>query len=98
MPTLCGGTGEVREPDENVKEICEKVREEVQAKSGKQFQEFTPVSFRSQLVNGTNYFIKVRGGGDEHLHLRVHKSFQGDLTLSSYQLSKTAEDELVYFQ
>ncbi|XP_042906836.1 cystatin-A2 isoform X2 [Parasteatoda tepidariorum] len=35
------------------------VKDEVQTKTGLQFEEFTPINYRSQLVNGTNYFIKV---------------------------------------
>ncbi|GBN96022.1 hypothetical protein AVEN_141555-1, partial [Araneus ventricosus] len=53
-----GATGEVKEPDENIHQITKQVKNEVQAKTGLLFDEFEPVQYRSQIVNGTNYFIK----------------------------------------
>lgn len=59
MP-LCGGLSEeVKDADDTVREICEKVRAEVEAKLEKCFPEFTPLKYRTQLVNGINYFVKV---------------------------------------
>ncbi|KAH9381004.1 hypothetical protein HPB48_008218 [Haemaphysalis longicornis] len=57
---MVGGLSEeVKDADDTVREICEKVREEVEAKLGKKFCEFTPLKYRTQLVNGVNYFIKA---------------------------------------
>jgi len=94
----CGGTGDLREPDETIHQITREIKDDVQSKTGLQFSEFTPINYRSQLVNGTNYFIKVRHAPDNHLHLRVHRSFQGAVTLSAFQLDKKLDDELAYFQ
>lgn len=97
MP-MPGGTGDVREADENIHEITRQIKDEVQSKTGLQFEEFIALKYRSQLVNGTNYFIKVRHAPSQHIHLRVHRSFQGEVTLSAFQLDKNLEDELAYFQ
>ncbi|GIY99825.1 cystatin domain-containing protein [Caerostris extrusa] len=97
MPKV-GGVGDLREPDENVHQITRQVKDEVQAKTGLLFEEFVPVNYRSQLVNGTNYFIKVKHAPTQHLHLRVHRSFAGEVTLSAFQLDKKLDDELEYFQ
>ncbi|KAG8186290.1 hypothetical protein JTE90_004634 [Oedothorax gibbosus] len=97
MPKV-GGTGDLREPDENVHQVTREVKDHVETKTGLQFEEFTPINYRSQLVNGTNYFIKVRHAPEQHLHLRVHRSFNGEVTLSAVQLDKKLEDELEYFQ
>ncbi|XP_035223309.1 cystatin-A2-like [Stegodyphus dumicola] len=98
MSAMVGGTGEVREPDENIHQITREIKNEVQSKTGLLFEEFVPLKYRSQLVNGTNYFIKVKYGPNQHMHLRVHRSFQGAVTLAAFQLDKTLEDELEYFQ
>jgi len=36
------------------------VRAEVETKAGKNFAEFVAVEYSTQLVAGTNYFVKVR--------------------------------------
>nr|ACD12025.1 hypothetical protein [Isometrus maculatus] len=99
MPTLCGGVNpDVKPADDVVVEIVEKVKDEVQTKTGRMFEKFEALLYRTQLVNGVNYFIKVAVGNDEHLHLRAHKSFQGEITLSAFQEAKNLEDEIVFFQ
>uniref|UniRef100_A0A131Z6C6 Cystatin-A/B n=1 Tax=Rhipicephalus appendiculatus TaxID=34631 RepID=A0A131Z6C6_RHIAP len=98
MP-LCGGLSEqVKDADDTVKEICEKVRAEVEAKLEKCFPEFTPLKYRTQLVNGINYFVKVHVGNDQHVHVRAHKAFQGEISFSAVQEGKTLEDPLEHFQ
>lgn len=97
MP-VCGGIGEVKPADAEANVIAEKVKEEIEGKCGRQFEEFNAVSYKTQLVNGINYFIKVHVGGGDHIHVRAHKAFQGEISLHSYQESKSLEDELKYFQ
>ncbi|GFS43445.1 hypothetical protein TNIN_317391 [Trichonephila inaurata madagascariensis] len=97
MP-MVGGVGETKEPDENIRQIARQVKDAVQSQTGLLFEEFEPIKYKSQLVNGTNYFIKVRHAPTQHLHLRVHRSFKGDVSLAAFQLEKKLEDELEYFQ
>ena len=57
------------------------------------------VDYKTQIVNGINYFIKV-DAGSEHLHLRVFKpfAFKGDQPeLHGVQLGKTLQDEVAHF-
>ncbi|XP_050027487.1 cystatin-B-like [Dermacentor andersoni] len=98
MP-LCGGLSEeVKDADDTVKEICEKVRADVEAKLSKSFKEFAPLKYRTQLVNGVNYFVKVHVGDGQHIHVRAHKAFQGEISFSAVQENKTLEDPLEHFQ
>uniref|UniRef100_A0A8C9UEF2 Cystatin B n=1 Tax=Serinus canaria TaxID=9135 RepID=A0A8C9UEF2_SERCA len=76
------------------------VKAQIEEKEGKTFDVFTAVEFKTQLVAGTNYFIKVHVGNEEFMHLRVFKSLPHEneqLSLHSYQGSKTKHDELAYF-
>ncbi|KAI1286657.1 Cystatin-A3 [Halotydeus destructor] len=92
-----GGVGEAKEIDETAQSVCDQVRSEVEAKTGRKFTEFQPLSFKQQLVNGVNYFIKVKVDNGEHLHVRAHRAFQGDVTLHSVQENKKLEDEITHF-
>ncbi|KAM7308770.1 cystatin-B [Ixodes scapularis] len=99
MPIMVGGVSEqVKDADDTAREICEKVRPEVETRAGKTFAEFTPLKYKTQLVNGVNYFIKVRVGADQHIHIRAHKAFSGEVTFSAHQEDKSLEDEIVHFQ
>jgi len=92
-----GGIGESKSADDNVIQICEQIREELEQKSGSKYDDFTAVSYKSQLVNGVNYFIKVRVSDSQHIHIRAHKAFDGNITLHSYQLNKTVDEQISYF-
>ncbi|CAN7989234.1 unnamed protein product [Ixodes hexagonus] len=74
------------------------IRPEVESRAGKSFAEFTPLKYKTQVVNGVNYFIKVRVGDNQHIHVRAHKAFSGEVTFSAHQEDKSLEDEIVYIQ
>ncbi|KFV19493.1 Cystatin-B, partial [Tauraco erythrolophus] len=76
------------------------VKPQLEEKEGKTFDVFTATEFRTQMVAGVNYFIKVHVGNEEFLHLRVFQSLPQEnkpLSLHSYQSSKKKHDELAYF-
>uniref|UniRef100_A0A8C3SNM6 Cystatin domain-containing protein n=1 Tax=Chelydra serpentina TaxID=8475 RepID=A0A8C3SNM6_CHESE len=96
----CGGVTGPQPATPETQHIVDEVKLQVEEKEGKKFEVFTAVEFKTQLVAGINYFIKVHVGNEEFLHLRVFKSLPHEnkpLSLSSYQSSKTKHDELTYF-
>ncbi|XP_074752857.1 cystatin-B-like isoform X2 [Athene noctua] len=97
---LCGGPSAARPATEETQRIADEVKPHLEAKEGKKFDVFTAVEFKTQVVAGTNYFIKVHVGNDEFMHLRVFRSLPHEnkpLSLHSYQSSKTKRDELAFF-
>ncbi|NXY83378.1 CYTB protein, partial [Alcedo cyanopectus] len=77
-----------------------KVKPQLEEKEGKTFDVFSAVEFKTQVVAGTNYFIKVHVGNEEFVHLRVFRSLPHENkppSLHSYQASKTKHDELAFF-
>ena len=44
-----------------------------------------------------NYFVKVHIGDDKHVHLRIYKDLQQQVSLHNHQADKTLEDDLEYF-
>lgn len=96
---MVGGIAkEIHQADDTAREICNAVKNDVEGKLGKALSEFTPISYRTQLVNGVNYFIKVRVGDGSHVHVRAHKTFQGDISFSNVQENQTEQSELSYFE
>ncbi|XP_062841899.1 cystatin-B-like [Trichomycterus rosablanca] len=100
MPLLCGGTAGEKDATDEVQQICDHIKPQAEQKAGRTFDVFTAKSYKSQLVAGTNFFIKVHVGGDDHVHLRVHKSLPHageQLELHSIQTSKAHQDPIEYF-
>ncbi|KAJ3611826.1 hypothetical protein NHX12_021839 [Muraenolepis orangiensis] len=99
-PTMCGGIGAVKEAGEDIQELCNGVKASVEGKTNQKYDVFVAKSYKSQMVSGVNYFIKVHVGGDEHLHLRVYKTLPcngGLVSLHGVQESKTVNCLIEYF-
>lgn len=68
---MCGGLAEERQMDESVKTIVINLQSKIEQKLGRKLETLEPVSYRSQVVAGTNYFVKCHTGQDQYLHLRI---------------------------
>ncbi|NXT72042.1 CYTB protein, partial [Chaetops frenatus] len=61
---------------------------------------FRAIAYKTQVVAGTMYFIKVQVSNAEYVHLKVFQSLphenQGP-SLVGFQTGKTRDDPLTYF-
>ncbi|NXR82067.1 CYTA protein, partial [Pycnonotus jocosus] len=76
------------------------VKPEFERRANMNCGDFTPTEYRSQVVAGTMYFIKVRVSDVEYVHIKVFQSLpcenQGP-SLVAFQTGKTRDDPLTYF-
>eukprot|EP00121_Abeoforma_whisleri_P012411 Awhi_evm1s11455 len=74
----CGGFGDSNPADDKIKSLCEKHRDEAleqcqQSGWNGMFVEFTPVEYKTQVVAGTNYLVKVKTSDSHHVHLKIYE-------------------------
>ncbi|XP_036992229.2 cystatin-B-like [Artibeus jamaicensis] len=98
--TMAGGASETKPATAEIQAIADQVKCQLEEKENKKYTMFKAVEYQSQVVAGTNYFIKVQVGNNDFVHLRVYESLPHEnkpLALHSYQTNKTRHDKLEYF-
>ncbi|KAK7172538.1 hypothetical protein R3I93_002604 [Phoxinus phoxinus] len=103
---IIGGFTTVQPVTEEVKDICHEVKSQMEKKAGFRFKDFIPILYKSQLVAGANYLVKVdicQGNGgkeDECVHALIFQALDcngGKLSVTGVQTHKTIMDPLVPF-
>ncbi|XP_029794713.1 cystatin-B [Suricata suricatta] len=97
---MCGAPSATKPATAETQAIADQVKAQLEHRENKKYTTFKAVEFRSQVVAGRNYFIKVQVDDDEFVHIRVFESLPHEnmpLTLSNYQTHKARHDELAYF-
>ncbi|XP_057236870.1 cystatin-B-like [Malurus melanocephalus] len=102
---MCGGASAARPATEETQRIAEQVRGRAspvrERRAGECSDLFISLEFRKKEKDLTGFCaLQVHVGNDEFMHLRVFKSLPHEneqLSLHSYQGSKTKHDDLAYF-
>jgi cystatin-A/B len=98
--SACGGTSEAKAANEEIQLLCNQMRKKVEEQANRKFDEFTAISYTTQVVAGTNFFVKVHVGNDECAHVRIFRPLPHVNEMPSmhgYQLSKTRDEAIAYF-
>ena len=69
---MLGGPGAMKDATADIKDIANGMKERVEEALGETYTEFEAVKYTEQVVNGTNYNIKVKVGADKYIHMKVH--------------------------
>ncbi|NXH37522.1 CYTA protein, partial [Dicaeum eximium] len=76
------------------------VKPQFESRANMNCVDFTAIKYKTQVVAGTMYYIKVQVSDAECVHLKVFQSLpyenQGP-SLVSFQTGKTIDDPLTYF-
>ncbi|XP_060709452.1 cystatin-B-like [Hemiscyllium ocellatum] len=96
-----GGVSDVAAVTTEIQAIVQCLKCSVVEKLKRPLHVYQAISYRSQVVAGTNYFIKVVvGDANEYIHMRVFEplpSSDEKLSLSDIQTNKKLFDELEAF-
>eukprot|EP00667_Euglena_gracilis_P029981 EG_transcript_40629 len=100
-----GSLGATQEVTDEVRDLCLPLRAAAQAKAqaggwNGLFAKFEPVSYATQVVAGTNYFVKVAINEGKYAHVRIFHPLPcngGQAEVHSVQVDKTLEDPLHHF-
>jgi cystatin-A/B len=98
-PRIAGGIGQTKSATPEVQSMVDGLKMEVSSKlGGKNLHPFKAVSFKTQVVAGTNYFVKIHAG-DEHIHVRMFRPLGENSTpqLHSCQAGHSSKSEIEYF-
>ncbi|OWA50727.1 hypothetical protein BV898_15234 [Hypsibius exemplaris] len=68
---ICGGVNPTQHPaTPEIQQKIDQYRDDVEKLHGK-LEEYTAISYQDQLVNGMNYYVKVRVASSPKKHLEV---------------------------
>ncbi|XP_050394051.2 cystatin-B [Patella vulgata] len=97
--SMPGGASGTKAADEEIQKLCDAIRDDLEKKAGRKFTDYTAKEYKSQVVAGTNYFVKIDVGNGQAIHARIYQPLpgQGELTLNNYKADLKLEEELAYF-
>ncbi|XP_039252791.2 cystatin-A-like [Styela clava] len=61
-------------PGDEIMTIAKDLKEETEKMTGKTYPKFVPKSYKTQVVSGYMYYVKVRvgRGKDKFIHIKIH--------------------------
>uniref|UniRef100_A0A8C5YG81 Cystatin domain-containing protein n=1 Tax=Microcebus murinus TaxID=30608 RepID=A0A8C5YG81_MICMU len=92
-----GGLSDAKPATAEIQKIADKVKPQLEEKTNETYEEFEAIEYKSQVVSGIKYYIKVHVGKGRYIHMQVIDGVSRhnqDLELSGYQTDKCKEDEL----
>ncbi|NWX13630.1 CYTA protein, partial [Aegotheles bennettii] len=95
-----GGLSDTKPATPEVQRIADEVLPQFESRVNRTYRMFLAIIYRTQVVAGINYFIKVQVSEDSYVHLRVFNGLPPEnqgLRLDGYQTGKTRDDPLTYF-
>lgn len=70
---MCGGFTDYTPIKNDVKQLAMSHKSDAESKLGLTFSLYKPVEFKSQVVAGTNYLVKVKVDNGKHIEVKIHK-------------------------
>uniref|UniRef100_A0A8B9VM38 Cystatin domain-containing protein n=1 Tax=Anas zonorhyncha TaxID=75864 RepID=A0A8B9VM38_9AVES len=95
-------SSETQPATEEVQYIADQVKPQFESRENRTYSTFQAIEYRTQVVAGINYFIKVQISDFDtgYAHLRVFQASREEKQgprLDRYETGKTRDDPLDYF-
>ncbi|XP_047424813.1 cystatin-A-like [Mugil cephalus] len=97
---ILGGWSETEPATEEIQRICDEVKGQVEERTSTKYGIFRALQYRSQVVKGRNYVIKIHAGGFTYLHVMVFEALPcdgGEKSVTGVQQGHTSQDHLKPF-
>uniref|UniRef100_A0A8D0AL54 Cystatin domain-containing protein n=1 Tax=Sander lucioperca TaxID=283035 RepID=A0A8D0AL54_SANLU len=83
---------------EEIQEICDQVKPQVEKKTGKYYVEFIANEYRRQYgADGINYLIKVHVAETDYIHVEVLQDLKEKVSLINVKEHQTKQSLIVPF-
>jgi cystatin-A/B len=93
---MCGGVNPtISAPNDEVNALAATHKAAAEAALGANYATWNVTGFSTQVVAGTNYWIKVNVGGDNHVHLKIWKKLDGTTEFTTANGGQTATSAFV---
>ena len=70
---MLGGPSAAKPADDTIRQIVNEIRPKVEETLNATYTIYEPVSYKTQVVAGTNFFVKVKVDGDSYIHLKIFR-------------------------
>jgi len=80
--------------NEDVKKVAEAVKEAIEKNTGKTYSHYEVVAYKTQIVAGVNYFLKIKVGDADYVHAKVWAKLDRSHELTTVEGGKKESDDL----
>ncbi|XP_072116420.1 cystatin-B-like [Mobula birostris] len=96
----CGGISEGKAVTQEVQQLADSVKPQVEEKAGKTFDAFVVKAYKTQVVSGTNHYFKIHVGGIDYIHIKVYENLPchgSGKEILGIQNNQSKDEELTAF-
>ena len=72
MMNMFGGFSKAKLATDDIKKIVKEIQPKIEERTNEKYNVFEAISFKSQVVKGVNYVIKVLVGDEKYIHIRIY--------------------------
>ena len=97
---ITGGLSEIKQKDDKIQKMIEDLKKDIEDKLEKKISLLEVHSYKTQVVAGTNYFIKVHIGNNTYIMVRCFEDLPHNnsiVKLIAIEKNKKESDLIDYF-